>query len=48
MDSVKALTTLLELKNVFDKLCTVTVDFMDEKIVPNFVTPLTNAIAHRR
>ncbi|MGA2916706.1 MAG: hypothetical protein ABSE89_11840 [Sedimentisphaerales bacterium] len=37
-----------ELKNVFDNLCQVTVDFMDEKIVPNFIMPLTNAIAHRR
>lgn len=37
-----------ELKNAFEKLCEITVDFMDEKIVPNFVMPLTNAIAHRR
>jgi hypothetical protein len=37
-----------DLKNVFDRLCQITVDFMDEKIVPNFVMPLTNAIAHRR
>lgn len=32
----------------FDRLCQVAVDFMDEKVVPNFVMPLTNAIAHRR
>ena len=37
-----------DLKNVFDRLCQTTVDFMDEKIVPNCVMPLTNAIAHRR
>jgi hypothetical protein len=37
-----------ELKDVFDRLCQVSVDFMDEKIVPNFVMPLTSAIAHRR
>ncbi len=37
-----------DLKNIFDRLCRQAVDFMDEKIVPNFVMPLTNAIAHRR
>jgi hypothetical protein len=37
-----------DLKDAFDGLCHVSVDFMDEKIVPNFVMPLTNAIAHRR
>ena len=37
-----------DLKDAFDRLCEVSVDFMDEKIVPNFVMPLTNAIAHRR
>jgi hypothetical protein len=37
-----------DLKDAFDRLCQVSVDFMDEKVVPNFVMPLTNAIAHRR
>jgi len=37
-----------DLKTVFDRLCRMSVDFMDEKVVPNFVMPLTNAIAHRR
>jgi len=37
-----------DLKTAFDRLCHTTADFMDEKIVPNFVMPLTNAIAHRR
>jgi hypothetical protein len=37
-----------DLKTVFDRLCRISVDFMDEKVVPNFVMPLTNAIAHRR
>ena len=32
----------------FDKLCQVAIDFMDEKVVPNFVVPLTSAISHRR
>jgi hypothetical protein len=32
----------------FDKLCQVAIDFMDEKVVPNFVVPLSSAIAHRR
>ncbi len=35
-------------KDAFDRLCRASVDFMDEKVVPNFVMPLTNAIAHRR
>jgi hypothetical protein len=36
------------LKDVFDGLCRQTIDFMDEKVVPNFVMPLNSAIAHRR
>lgn len=38
----------VELKDVFDGLCRQAVNFMDEKVVPNFVMPLTSAIAHRR
>jgi hypothetical protein len=37
-----------EMASVFNRLCGLAVDFMDEKIVPNIVMPLTNAIAHRR
>lgn len=37
-----------DLKAAFDRLCRQAVDFMDEKVVPNFVMALTNAIAHRR
>ncbi len=37
-----------DLKAVFDRLCGQAIDFMDEKVVPNFVMSLTNAIAHRR
>lgn len=32
----------------FDKLCMTAIDFMDEKVVPNLINPLANAIAHRR
>ncbi len=35
-------------KDTFDRLGEAAVEFMDEKIVPNFVMSLTNAIAHRR
>jgi len=35
-------------KIAFNRLCQVAIDFMDEKVVPNFVMPLTSAIAHRR
>ncbi|MBN1787110.1 MAG: hypothetical protein JW806_01800 [Sedimentisphaerales bacterium] len=35
-------------KEVFERLSRAAVEFMDEKVVPNFVMPLTNAIAHRR
>lgn len=37
-----------ELEKVFNKICALAVDYMDEKVVPNIVMPLTNAIAHRR
>jgi len=37
-----------ELEKVFDKICGLAVEYMDEKVVPNIVTPLTTAIAHRR
>jgi hypothetical protein len=37
-----------EIEKVFDKLCGLGVEFMDEKVVPNIVMPLTSAIAHRR
>ncbi|OQA02954.1 MAG: hypothetical protein BWY69_00748 [Planctomycetes bacterium ADurb.Bin401] len=37
-----------ELEKVFAKICTHAVEYMDEKVVPNIVMPLTNAIAHRR
>jgi hypothetical protein len=37
-----------ELEKVFNKLCGLAVEYMDEKVVPNVVMPLTNAIAHRR
>jgi hypothetical protein len=37
-----------EMVSVFNRLCGLAVDFMDEKVVPNIVMPLTNAIAHRR
>jgi hypothetical protein len=42
------LGTDIDLKAVFDRLCEQTIDFMDEKVVPSLVMPLTNAIAHRR
>ncbi|MCD4830265.1 MAG: hypothetical protein K8R02_00485 [Anaerohalosphaeraceae bacterium] len=32
----------------FEKQCRLIMELMDEKIVPNFVMPLTAAIAHRR
>jgi hypothetical protein len=35
-------------KAAFNNLCQAAIDFMDEKVVPNFVVPLTSAIAHRR
>ncbi len=37
-----------EMIPVFNKLCGLAVEMMDEKVVPNIVMPLTNAIAHRR
>jgi hypothetical protein len=37
-----------EMIPVFNRLCGLAVEFMDEKVVPNIVMPLTNAIAHRR
>ncbi len=37
-----------EMESVFNKLCGLVVEFMDDKVVPNIVMPLTNAIAHRR
>jgi hypothetical protein len=37
-----------EMASVFNRLCGLTVEFMDEKVVPNIVMPLTSAIAHRR
>ena len=37
-----------EMERAFDKICAIAVEYMDEKVVPNIVTPLTNAIAHRR
>ena len=37
-----------ELKTAFERQCCTAIEFMDDKIVPNFVMPLTNAIAHRR
>jgi len=37
-----------EMDKVFNKICGLAVEYMDEKVVPNIVTPLTNAIAHRR
>lgn len=33
---------------MFSRICSLAVEYMDEKVVPNIVTPLTNAIAHRR
>lgn len=35
-------------KAAFNNLCQVAIDFMDEKVVPNFVVPLSSAIAHRK
>jgi hypothetical protein len=37
-----------EMASVFNRLCGLAVDFMDEKVVPNIIMPLTSAIAHRR
>jgi len=37
-----------EMIPVFNRLCGLAVEFMDEKVVPNIVMPLTNAISHRR
>ncbi|MEN6384234.1 MAG: hypothetical protein ABFD79_03455 [Phycisphaerales bacterium] len=37
-----------EIEKVFNKLCGLAVEYMDEKVVQNIVMPLTNAIAHRR
>ena len=37
-----------EMTPVFSRLCGLAVELMDEKVVPNIVMPLTNAIAHRR
>ncbi|MCE5340750.1 MAG: hypothetical protein LLF92_06435 [Planctomycetaceae bacterium] len=37
-----------EMDKMFDKICGIAVEYMDEKVVPNIVMPLTNAIAHRR
>jgi hypothetical protein len=37
-----------EMTSVFNRLCGLAVELMDEKVVPNIVMPLTNAIAHRR
>jgi len=37
-----------ELEKVFDRICALAVEYMDEKVVPNIVMPLTNAISHRR
>jgi hypothetical protein len=37
-----------EMAPVFSRLCGLAVELMDEKVVPNIVMPLTNAIAHRR
>jgi hypothetical protein len=37
-----------ELKTAFEQQCCTAIEFMDDKVVPNFVMPLTNAIAHRR
>ena len=38
----------LELDKAFNRVCALAVEYMDEKVVPNVVMPLTNAIAHRR
>jgi hypothetical protein len=37
-----------EMESVFNRLCGLAVEFMDEKVVPNIIMPLTSAIAHRR
>ena len=37
-----------ELEKAFDRICALAVEYMDEKVVPNIVMPLTNAISHRR
>jgi len=37
-----------DVDNVFNKTCALAIEYMDEKVVPNIVMPLTNAIAHRR
>jgi len=37
-----------EMDKAFSRICGLAVEYMDEKVVPNIVMPLTNAIAHRR
>jgi len=39
---------VFDLAESFENQCRIITDLMDEKIVSNFVMPLTNAIAHRR